>query len=129
MTMPSLDPARHSWMSGPETRAVIEMLENERPLGSRFVGGCVRNALLEAPVADVDISTQIRPERVLEIAEAAGLRAIPTGIEHGTITVVSGGIPYEITMTKVSVLCRTRYLRNNNVVIVAQRLIPVLVII
>lgn len=103
MTMPSLDPARHSWMSGPETRAVIDMLENERPLGSRFVGGCVRNALLEAPVADVDISTQIRPERVLEIAEAAGLRAIPTGIEHGTITVVSGGVPYEITTLRKDV--------------------------
>ena len=103
MTLPSLDPARHGWMSGPETRAVIEMLENERPGGSRFVGGCVRNALLDAPVSDVDISTQIRPERVLAIAAAAGLRAIPTGIEHGTITVISGGIPFEITTLRKDV--------------------------
>ncbi|SMP05217.1 poly(A) polymerase [Shimia sagamensis] len=62
-----------------------------------LVGGCVRNALLGAPVNDIDISTDARPERVMDLAKAAGLNAIPTGIEHGTITVVADGIPHEIT--------------------------------
>ncbi|MCH2076689.1 MAG: CCA tRNA nucleotidyltransferase [Rhodobacteraceae bacterium] len=62
-----------------------------------FVGGCVRNALLGEPVSDLDISTNARPEVVIALAEAAGLKAVPTGIEHGTITVVSGGQPFEIT--------------------------------
>jgi len=62
-----------------------------------LVGGCVRNALLGAPVNDIDISTDARPERVMELAKGAGLNAIPTGIEHGTITVVADGVPHEIT--------------------------------
>jgi poly(A) polymerase len=62
-----------------------------------FVGGCVRNALMEVPVSDIDITTNARPDRVLDLARAAGLKAIPTGIDHGTVTVVAGGDPYEIT--------------------------------
>ena len=62
-----------------------------------FVGGCVRNALLNKPVNDIDISTNARPERVIELAESAGLKSIPTGIKHGTVTVISGHTPYEIT--------------------------------
>ena len=62
-----------------------------------FVGGCVRNALLGAAASDIDIATDAHPERVVELAAGAGLKAIPTGIEHGTVTVVSGGIPHEIT--------------------------------
>lgn len=59
--------------------------------------GCVRNALLGAEASDIDIATDAHPERVVELAAGAGLKAIPTGIEHGTVTVVSGGIPHEIT--------------------------------
>lgn len=62
-----------------------------------FVGGCVRNTLLGAPVSDLDISSDARPERVIELAEAAGLKAVPTGIDHGTITVVVDHEPFEIT--------------------------------
>ncbi|WP_102223845.1 CCA tRNA nucleotidyltransferase [Acidimangrovimonas sediminis] len=62
-----------------------------------FVGGCVRNALLGAEVADVDIATDALPETVTELAEKAGLKVVPTGIDHGTVTVVSGGIPHEVT--------------------------------
>jgi poly(A) polymerase len=62
-----------------------------------FVGGCVRNALLGQPVADIDIATDARPERVLELAAAAGLKAVPTGIDHGTITVVADHAPFEVT--------------------------------
>jgi poly(A) polymerase len=62
-----------------------------------FVGGCVRNALLGAPVSDIDISTDARPDQGMELAERAGLKAIPTGIEHGTVTIVCQGIPHEVT--------------------------------
>ena len=63
----------------------------------RFVGGCVRDTLLGAPVADIDMATPLRPESVCRRARAAGLRAVPTGLAHGTITVVSGGRGFEVT--------------------------------
>ncbi len=62
-----------------------------------FVGGCVRNALLGLPDSDVDMSTNALPHTVMEIAAQAGLKAIPTGIDHGTVTVVVDGHPFEIT--------------------------------
>ncbi len=62
-----------------------------------FVGGCVRNALLGALVADLDISTDARPAQVMALAEAAKIKAIPTGIAHGTVTLVVDDVPYEIT--------------------------------
>ncbi len=62
-----------------------------------FVGGCVRNALLGMPVRDVDIATEARPERVIELAQRAGLKPVPTGLAHGTVTVVSDGVAYEVT--------------------------------
>lgn len=61
------------------------------------VGGCVRNVVFGVPVADVDIATDALPDQVMALASAAGLRAIPTGIEHGTVTVIHKGEPYEIT--------------------------------
>ena len=84
------------WMTRAETQAVCRALTDA---GQRawFVGGCVRNALLDAPVADVDIATDAVPARLVEIAERAGLRSVPTGIDHGTITVISGGVPFEVT--------------------------------
>lgn len=84
------------WVTRPQTRRVMQALGQGRHQAF-FVGGCVRNALIDAPVEDIDISTDARPERVIELAEAAKLKAVPTGIEHGTITVVSGGIPHEVT--------------------------------
>ena len=62
-----------------------------------FVGGCVRNALLGVPVADIDIATDALPETVSDIAERAGFRVIPTGIEHGTVTVLAQGELHEVT--------------------------------
>ncbi|MCX7558271.1 CCA tRNA nucleotidyltransferase [Sulfitobacter sp. F26204] len=62
-----------------------------------FVGGCVRNAVLNEPVGDVDFSTNARPQQVINIAKGAGLKAIPTGIDHGTVTVVVDGTAFEIT--------------------------------
>ena len=84
------------WLTAPGTQAVMGMLGDA---GHRalVVGGCVRNALLGAPVADIDIATDARPERVVELSEAAGFRPVPTGIEHGTVTVIAHGAPHEVT--------------------------------
>ncbi|HET6390155.1 CCA tRNA nucleotidyltransferase [Hyphomicrobium sp.] len=64
---------------------------------TRVVGGAVRNALMDRPVKEVDIATTARPAETMRLAKAAGLGAYPTGIDHGTITVVADGHPYEIT--------------------------------
>ena len=84
------------WVYRPETQAVCNMLVKDGAQAF-FVGGCVRNTLLGAPVADIDITTDARPDRVIKLASQAGLKAVPTGIEHGTVTVVSDGVPHEIT--------------------------------
>lgn len=62
-----------------------------------FVGGTVRNAILRMPVTDFDVATDAKPQTVMALAEAASLRAVPTGIDHGTVTLVSDGIPFEVT--------------------------------
>lgn len=84
------------WLDNPRTQAVCAMLTNAG-YQAFFVGGCVRNALFGVEVNDIDISTDAVPEVVLSLAKDAGLHAIPTGIEHGTVTVISGHIPHEIT--------------------------------
>lgn len=84
------------WLRAPATQAVLGMLAagGYRAL---VVGGCVRNALMGLPVADVDIATDAPPETVTELARAAGLKPVPTGIAHGTVTVAAGGTGYEVT--------------------------------
>lgn len=85
------------WMIAPPTRRVIAALEAERPGCARFVGGCVRNALLGEPVADIDIATQLTPDIVERAMRASDIAVHPTGIEHGTLTVVADHQPFEIT--------------------------------
>ncbi|MGB6231013.1 MAG: CCA tRNA nucleotidyltransferase [Litorimonas sp.] len=78
----------------PGARAILAAL----PEGStRFVGGCVRNALWSLPVADIDMATQLDPAAVNDALKLAGIKTVPTGIAHGTLTAVHGGKPYEIT--------------------------------
>ena len=84
------------WMTAPATVAVLDALANAGGEG-RFVGGCVRDALIGRPVADIDIATPMLPQTVINAVESAGLRAVPTGLAHGTITVVSAGRPHEVT--------------------------------
>ena len=62
-----------------------------------LVGGCVRNALMGLPVADIDIATDAPPQTVIALSEAAGMTCIPTGLAHGTVTVVAQAIPHEVT--------------------------------
>ncbi|WP_112873542.1 CCA tRNA nucleotidyltransferase [Paracoccus endophyticus] len=78
----------------PALRRVLAALAPHRAL---IVGGAVRNGLIGAPVDDIDIATDARPDRVVALARAAGLRPVPTGIDHGTITVVAGGRGFEVT--------------------------------
>src|SRR5205823_10315051 len=67
------------------------------------VGGAVRNALLGEPHGDTDIATTAPPSEVIRRAEAAGFKAVPTGIEHGTVTVVGAGRPFEVTTLREDV--------------------------
>ena len=84
------------WLDNPHTQKVCAML-TDAGYQALFVGGCVRNALFGVDVNDLDISTDALPETVIDLAARAGLHAIPTGIDHGTVTVVSNHIPHEIT--------------------------------
>lgn len=90
------------WMTAPETQAVLEALQADGT-EVRFVGGCVRDALLRRPVSDVDIATPDAPETVIELLARAGLRAVPTGLKHGTVTAVAGGRGFEVTTLRVDV--------------------------
>ena len=67
------------------------------------MGGAVRDALLGRPPGEVDLATTARPPEVMRRAEAAGLKAVPTGIDHGTVTVVSGGAGFEVTTLREDV--------------------------
>lgn len=86
------------WLAAPSTAAVFDALEAAGGADcARFVGGCVRNALIGQPVNDIDIATRLTPEQVIGALKAAKLRAVPTGVDHGTVTAIAGGRPYEIT--------------------------------
>ena len=87
-----IDPQQHGWMSAPETRAVFAAL-----VEARFVGGAVRNAILGVGVSDIDIAVPMPPAETVTRLSAAGIRTIPTGIEHGTVTAVTGHHAFEVT--------------------------------
>ncbi len=84
------------WLNHSGTQALCRAL-TDAGHQALFVGGCVRNALLNVPVADIDIATDATPENVTDVAEKAGFRAIPTGMDHGTITVLAHGVVHEVT--------------------------------
>jgi poly(A) polymerase len=84
------------WLkSGPAAR-VLELLNGDGE-EARVVGGAVRNALLKIPVGDIDIATTALPAEVVRRAKAAGIKSVPTGIEHGTVTLVVDSQPFEVT--------------------------------
>src|SRR5882757_2961463 len=84
------------WLrSGPAAR-VLELL-NGNGEEARVVGGAVRNALLKIPTGDIDIATTAVPDEVIRRAKAAGIKSVPTGIEHGTVTLVVDAQPFEVT--------------------------------
>lgn len=91
-----LTPEQAPWLHASHAAAVLDALEAAGGEG-RFVGGCVRNALLSAPVDDLDVATPLTPPQVIAALEAAGVRAVPTGVEHGTVTAVYDHKPVEVT--------------------------------
>ena len=88
--------AHAPWLKRAETRAVLRALDAQGH-ASRFVGGIVRNALIGRAVSDIDIATTALPDETIKAALAAGLAAVPTGIDHGTVTVVANHVPHEVT--------------------------------
>ncbi len=84
------------WLRADASQAVCRLL-TDAGYQAWFVGGCVRNELLGEPVADLDLATDALPETVMDLAKAAGIKAVPTGIDHGTVTLVADDIPFEIT--------------------------------
>ena len=84
------------WLtSGPATRVLA--LLNGNGEEARIVGGAVRNALLKLPIGDIDIATTALPDEVIRRAQAAGIKSVPTGIDHGTVTLVVDKHPFEVT--------------------------------
>jgi poly(A) polymerase len=109
MTQPASRPATAidppGWMTSAAAGAVMAALAGEGGApGALFVGGCVRNALLGEAVKDIDIATIHAPEEAVARLAAAGIRTIPTGIDHGTVTALAGGGTYEITTLRRDVL-------------------------
>ncbi len=90
--------ADQPWLSDPATVRVMEALEAAGgPDCARFVGGCVRNSLVGQAVDDIDIATRLQPEQTMAALKAAGIKAVPTGLAHGTVTAVADRRPFEIT--------------------------------
>ena len=84
------------WLrSGPAAR-VLALLNGDGE-EARVVGGAVRNALLNIPLGDIDIATTALPDEVVRRAKAAGIKCVPTGIDHGTVTLVVESHPFEVT--------------------------------
>jgi poly(A) polymerase len=102
--------AGQPWLRSAASRKVLRALEADgRP--ARFVGGCVRDGLLgrTLPRADLDLATPERPEQVMHLLDAAGVKAIPTGLDHGTVTAVVGNQRFEITTLRRDVATDGRH--------------------
>ena len=99
-----IDPAKHSWLTASETQTVMQALGN-----ARFVGGAVRNALLGVAVSDIDIAVPVPPEETVKLLAAAGIKAIPTGFDHGTITAIRNDKIFEVTSLRRDVATDGRH--------------------
>lgn len=86
-----------NWSDVVGLEAVVSALDPHGEGCVRLVGGCVRDRLLGLPVADFDCATTLSPEAVIAALETAGLKAIPTGLAHGTVTALSSGKTFEVT--------------------------------
>ena len=100
-----------AWLQDPALHKVLEVLGGESGDATRVVGGAVRNALFARPVRDIDLATQLSPREVLAKAGKAGLKAVPTGIDHGTVTVIANGRPFEVTTLRLDIETYGRHAR------------------
>src|SRR6202049_2983492 len=90
------------WLKSGAAARVLALL-NGNGEEARVVGGAVRNALLNLPTGDIDIATTAMPDEVTRRAKAAGIKSVPTGIEHGTVTLIVDGQPFEVTTLREDV--------------------------
>ena len=102
--------APQQWMEEPATRVVLDALSSGG-VEARFVGGAVRDALLGLPIGDIDIATPAPPERVTELLQKSGIRVVPTGLAHGTVTAVVPPRHFEITTLRRDVETDGRHAR------------------
>ena len=91
-----------AWLSAGALSRLLDVLDRDGE-EARVVGGAVRNALIDMPVHEIDVATTALPEEVVRRVQAAGFKAVPTGIEHGTMTVVIDKHPFEVTTLRKDV--------------------------
>lgn len=91
-----LSVADADWFRRPELQRVFHALNSEGH-EARIVGGALRNTLMRLPIGDVDFAVTAEPEVMMRLAETAGLKSVPTGLSHGTVTIVVDGMPFEAT--------------------------------
>ncbi|MBB3963658.1 CCA tRNA nucleotidyltransferase [Rhizobium metallidurans] len=94
--------AHEAWFNDPALKRVFSLLNADGGEG-RVVGGAVRNSLMGLGVSDIDVATTLTPDVVIERARAAGIKAVPTGVEHGTVTLVIDRKPFEVTTLRADV--------------------------
>jgi poly(A) polymerase len=97
-----------AWLDWPETKKLTALFAKHK-VSLRFVGGCVRDALLEKIADDIDAATPLAPEHVMDLLETEGVKAVPTGIDHGTVTAVIGKKSFEITTLRKDTACDGRH--------------------
>src|SRR6476619_260969 len=100
--------AREPWLADEAVQRVFTVLSAEGA-EVRIIGGAVRNALLGVPVVDVDFATTATPQLVAQLAEAARIKVVPTGADHGTLTLVVHGRPFEVTTLREDVATDGRH--------------------
>jgi tRNA nucleotidyltransferase/poly(A) polymerase len=93
---------RADWLNVPSLQQLLAALSEDGE-EARVVGGAVRNTLLSEPVGDIDIASTTLPQETKARAEKCGFKVVPTGIDHGTVTVVAHGVPYEVTTLRADV--------------------------
>lgn len=94
------------WMDAPALKKLFNILG---PDTTRLVGGCVRNTIIQGPKTDIDLATILTPPEVMERCKKAGLKTVPTGIDHGTVTIVMEGDSFEITTLRKDVATDGRH--------------------
>jgi poly(A) polymerase len=97
-----------AWMTAPAVTRVLRALD-AGVVDVRFVGGAVRNAVMGLAVTEIDLATPDIPTRIIERLAAAGLKAVPTGLDHGTVMAVADGESFEITTLRKDTACAGRH--------------------
>lgn len=100
--------AGEAWFSKPALKRIFDLLNTDGG-EVRVVGGAVRNSLMGLGASDIDMATTLLPQEVMARAEAAGIKAVATGIDHGTVTLVIDGKPFEITTLRRDVETNGRH--------------------